>query len=72
MSSTIVLPVSGMSCGGCVNSVQKALARVPGVVSVQVSLAENTATVEHDPATAPRPALVQAIEGAGFGVPAAP
>ncbi len=42
-----VFPVSGMTCASCVNHVEKALASVPGVVSVNVNLALKKATVEY-------------------------
>jgi copper chaperone len=34
----IVLSVTGMTCGGCVNSVHKVLTALPGVQSVEVTL----------------------------------
>ncbi|HQS82013.1 MAG TPA: heavy-metal-associated domain-containing protein [Thiobacillus sp.] len=34
----IILSVTGMTCGGCVNSVQKVLAALPGVQNVEVTL----------------------------------
>ena len=43
---TIALGVEGMSCGGCVVSVERALERVPGVARVKVSLETKVATVE--------------------------
>jgi len=64
----IILSVTGMTCGGCVNSVQKVLAAVPGVKSVEVTLAPGQARVVCDPAQVDRATLVQAIIDAGFGV----
>lgn len=40
--------IGGMSCAGCVASVEKALAVVPGVESSSVNFAEHTADVEGD------------------------
>lgn len=37
--------VNGMTCGGCVRHVEKALRATPGVAEVQVDLAAATATV---------------------------
>ena len=65
--SEIVLSVTGMSCGGCVNSVQKVLAALPGVVAVEVTLEPARARVVVDPARIDRAALVRAITDAGFG-----
>lgn len=64
----IILPVTGMTCGGCVNSVQKVLAALPGVQRVEVSLTPGQARVVVDPARIDRAALVQAVIDAGFGV----
>ncbi|MCL5061016.1 MAG: heavy-metal-associated domain-containing protein [Candidatus Thermoplasmatota archaeon] len=64
----IVLAVTGMTCGGCVDSVRKVLAAVPGVRSVEVTLTPGRARVVCDPARVDRAALVRAIVDAGFGV----
>ncbi|MHB0916443.1 MAG: heavy-metal-associated domain-containing protein [Thiobacillus sp.] len=64
----IILSVTGMTCGGCVNSVQKVLAALPGVQNVEVTLAPGQARVRVDPARVDRAALVQAVTDAGFGV----
>lgn len=66
--SEITLPVTGMTCGGCVNSVQRVLTALPGVQSVEVSLTPGQARVVYDEARVDRAALVQAIVDAGFGV----
>ena len=58
--------VGGMSCGGCVQSVTKAIARLPGVRNVDVSLERKAAMVEYDDATIEPAAIVAAIEAAGF------
>ncbi len=64
----IILPVTGMTCGGCVNSVQRVLAAVPGVQTVEVTLQPGQARVVYDAARTDRATLVQAVVGAGFGV----
>jgi copper chaperone len=66
--SEIILSVTGMTCGGCVNSVQKVLAALPGVQSVEVSLKPGQARVVVDPTRIDRAALAQAVIDAGFGV----
>jgi len=58
--------VDGMSCGGCVGSVTRAVSQLPGVRKVDVSLANKAATVEYDGAAVNAAAIVAAIEGAGF------
>jgi len=64
----IILPVTGMTCGGCVNSVQRVLTAVPGVQTVEVTLQPGQARVVYDAARTDRAALAQAIVDAGFGV----
>jgi Cu+-exporting ATPase len=58
------LSISGMSCAGCVASVEKALRAVPGVTEATVNLAERTATVSGGVASA---VLVAAVKQAGYG-----
>jgi Cu+-exporting ATPase len=42
-----IFPVKGMTCASCVARVESALSSVPGVVSVNVNLASEKATVEY-------------------------
>ena len=42
-----IFPVSGMTCASCVSHVEEALAELPGVLSVNVNLASEKATVEY-------------------------
>ena len=62
--------VDGMSCGGRVASVTRAVQRLPGVQKVDVSLQGKAATVEYDGASVDSTAIVAAIEAAGFGASA--
>jgi copper chaperone len=64
----ITLAVTGMSCGGCVNSVQNVLKALPGVQAAEVTLDPGQARVTYDDSRVDRAALVEAIVGAGFGV----
>jgi Cu+-exporting ATPase len=61
--STIRLSLGGISCAGCVASVESALAGVNGVSSAAVNLAERTATVEGN---ASADELISAVKGAGY------
>jgi copper chaperone len=58
--------ISGMSCGGCVNSVTRVLRAVPGIEPLKVEVGR--ATVRIDPAQASADAAKRAIERAGFTV----
>lgn len=63
---TVVIGVDGMSCGGCVLSVEKALERVPGVAKVAVSLEKKEAQVSGERLDLAR--LRAAVEDAGYDV----
>jgi len=54
-----------MTCATCSARVERALGRVPGVVSASVNLATEQASVEAAPGTAPE-ALVAAVAKAGY------
>ena len=43
--SEITVSVTGMKCGGCTSSVEKALNALPGAQNVEVSLEQKTATI---------------------------
>ena len=58
--------VTGMSCAACSAHVEKAVAAVPGVRSVSVSLLTNSMQVEYDGAER-TDAVVAAVEAAGYG-----
>jgi Cu+-exporting ATPase len=65
---TVVLPITGMTCASCVRRVERALGKVPGVVSARVNLATERATVDLLPGVATPEALRRAVEAAGYGV----
>ena len=65
--NTITLSVTGMTCGGCVNSVQKVLSALSGVQSAEVTLTPGQAHVTYDPAQVQPADLVKAVVDAGFG-----
>jgi copper chaperone len=64
--ATATITVKGMTCGGCVNSVTKALKGVNGVQEANVDLAGQKATVIFDETKTNVKALKQAIEDAGY------
>ncbi|WP_421667068.1 heavy metal translocating P-type ATPase [Pseudomonas fragi] len=68
MPTQFDLPIDGMTCASCAGRVEKSLAKVPGVRSVSVNLATEQARVEA-PAES-LPALVEAVQQAGYSVPA--
>jgi len=64
------VPVAGMDCAECTRHVQRAIAALPGVESVDVFLTTEKAVVQLDPKLVDLPAIQQAVEGAGYSVPA--
>jgi Cu+-exporting ATPase len=56
--------IEGMTCASCVNRVEKALRKVPGVVEASVNLATETATVQW--AGGDTAALAAAVQKAGY------
>lgn len=60
----LVLSVSGMTCGGCANTLTRVLSRVPGVTRAEVDLASGRAKVL---GTARGDELLAAVRRAGYG-----
>ena len=59
----IRLSISGMSCAGCVATVEGALRAVPGVAEASVNFAEHTADVS---GSVPSQTLMAAVKAAGY------
>ena len=63
---TTTIKVKGMTCGGCVASVERVLRELEGVGNVSVSLESEEAKVEFDSTRIKPEALRAAIEDAGY------
>ncbi len=61
-----VLAVKGMDCAACVPVIKGNLDKVEGVRSIEVSLRDQTVTVEYNPAKASAERLLEAIKAAGY------
>jgi len=66
MATQTILEVRGMTCPSCIRHIDGALRDVDGVEDVQVRFQEKRVLVQHDTLTAPVPALVEALEEAGY------
>ena len=63
-----VLKISGMHCASCAQTIEKSLRKLP-LVSANVNIATEQATIEYDPGKITRKDMVSAIEEAGYKVP---
>jgi len=66
------LTVTGMTCGGCVTKVTRALKATAGVAEVKVSLATGEVSVQYDESRATPEQLKLAVTSAGYGVKGMP
>lgn len=64
------ITVPEINCGHCKSSIEGALAPLEGVDRADVDIEGRTVTVDYDPGTVSRDALVAAIEEQGYEVPA--
>jgi copper chaperone CopZ len=62
------LIVTGMTCGGCVNSLTRALKSVAGVSDVNVSLVTGETSVQYDENLTSLEQLKSAVDNAGYGI----
>jgi Cu+-exporting ATPase len=78
MNATLTIPpqdattrfhfgVEGMTCASCVGRVEKALAKVPGVLAATVNLATEKADIRTD-GTVPAAEVAKAVEAAGYSM----
>jgi Cu+-exporting ATPase len=68
-NETVTLPIRGMTCAACVNTLERGLHKVPGVLSATVNLATSRGTVTYLPSIIEPSSLRQAIEDLGYEVP---
>jgi Cu+-exporting ATPase len=66
LESKALIPIGGMTCAACSARVEKAIARVEGVLSVSVNLATEKAAVVYDPRRVRLSAVKDAITRAGY------
>ena len=64
----VELPVSGMHCASCAQSIEKSLSKLAGVAEAHVNFATDTAHVKYDPDTTTRDELVDAVRETGYDI----
>jgi Cu+-exporting ATPase len=67
-SKQLTLPITGMYCANCVNTIERNLKKVSGVDSAVVNLASERAVVQFDPEQAHLGDLVARVQRAGYGI----
>jgi heavy metal translocating P-type ATPase len=68
LTDTVELGVTDMTCAACVQRVEKALNKVPGVLSATVNLATERASVTYLPASTNLAQLKRAVRESGYGI----
>ncbi len=66
--ATAELPLLGMTCTNCANTIQRRLNKVDGVVKASVNFASERASVRYVPGMVTQGELVAAVRKAGFDV----
>lgn len=67
-TATVDLPLLGMTCTNCANTIERRLNKVDGVLEASVNYANEKATVTYTPGAVTRPELVAAVRKAGYDV----
>jgi Cu+-exporting ATPase len=67
ISTTVTIPIVGMTCQSCVHAITKALSDL--VISTQVDLENENATITYNTSSTTLDKLIETIEGCGFEVP---
>jgi Cu2+-exporting ATPase len=65
-TTTLNIPVLGMSCAGCASSVEESIAELPGVKEAFVNYASQTLKVTYLPETVQPKVLQRAVQAAGY------
>lgn len=67
-TTTLELPLLGMTCTNCANTIERKLKKVEGVLEATVNFASEKATVRYAPGQLSRANLVAAVRQAGYDV----
>ncbi len=67
-TATLELPIIGMTCANCANTIERRLKKVEGVIAVNVNFANEKATIDYVAGLATRADLVAAVRQAGYDV----
>ena len=65
-TTTITIPIGGMTCAACAQRIEKAIGKLDGVAGVSVNLATEKATVTYHPQTVRASQIKQVITDTGY------
>jgi P-type Cu+ transporter len=68
-TETVTLPIQGMTCAACVNTIERGLRKANGVLSATVNLAMGRGTATYLPSVINPHGLQEVIEDLGYEVP---
>lgn len=66
-SKELVIPVTGMHCANCANTVARSLKRLSGVDEANVSYASERAIITYDPKRVTPDQMIETIKSIGYG-----
>ena len=67
-TASLELPLLGMTCANCANTIERRLNKLPGVLEANVNLASEKAAVRYVPGQVSRADMVAAVRRAGYDV----
>ena len=67
-TANLELPISGMTCANCANTIQRRLNKTDGVLEASVNYANEKAVIRYVPGAVTRSELVAAVRKAGYDV----
>ena len=65
---TVTLKITGMTCGGCANSIHNSLLAKNGIIENEVKYPGNMATIKYDPEKITEKEIIATIEKVGYKV----
>ena len=63
---SVVIPINGMTCASCAKNVEKAISKIPGILSVNVNIATENAYVTWDTSKTHLSMIKASIKSAGY------
>lgn len=67
---SVEMPVEGMTCTGCENTIGSAVLALKGVQACQASFEKSLVAVTYEPTLTDEAAIADAIRAAGYTIPA--